>query len=442
MSARKAVLAVTASLALLFALWPFDFRLPAFSVQNGARVTSGGELAFDAPGIVVDEGAAAPLHRGLHGREAVTVAVAAESFSAAQDGPARLVSFARDPWQANFTLGQSGDGIVFRLRTPATGELGWVPGLIADGVVEPGQRQLFVATYDGQRFRIYADGRLAGERELAAGRLEGWDPGFQLSFGNEATGNRPWRGRISDVVVFDEALDAAGVASLKPESLSAPRTSPIYRLRERCRGGDVHDVAPGELAGSPPAPCKVPARLRVTERFELLSLKPRWLSDVVENALVWGTVGLVVGTCFRSRRPLAIVVPLLAVAMALEAAQVLLASRSSSLADLATAVLAGTLAVAGARRAARHRGRDRREVSARPSSNEPSPRGRALRIRRGRPGADAAPAPRAPRSALPPPRRHAARAATAPRSLRSRRRSGADRRRASGCSPAACAGPP
>jgi hypothetical protein len=328
------------SIALFFALWPFHFRMPAYSVDNGARMSKNSEILIEAPGIVVDPDAHELLYRGLHDRDAITVAVAAESFAAEQDGPARIVSFARDPQQANMTLGQVGDGIVFRLRTPVTGEVGIVTGLHAARGVKPGYVQLFVATYDGRHFRIYVDGRLVSDQELAAGQLAGWNPNFQLSFGNEASGNRPWLGRILDVAILNEALDADRVAALDFETFSAPLASQVYRLRERCPGIDA------SLSS-----CEVPALLHITDRFEMLSFKGRRFSDYIENAIVWGVLGLVFGFSFKERRLLDMVVPLVICAAASETTQALIPSRSSSLLDLVTAILAGSLAVTVGRHA-------------------------------------------------------------------------------------------
>jgi hypothetical protein len=75
-----------------------------------------------------------------------------------QIGPARIVSNSADPYSRNFTLGQSGSDLVFRLRTPITGLNGLEPQLRAPGVFgTPGRRHL-VVTYDGALLTLFVDG--------------------------------------------------------------------------------------------------------------------------------------------------------------------------------------------------------------------------------------------------------------------------------------------
>lgn len=38
-----------------------------------------------------------------------------------------------------------------------------------------------------------------------------WDPDYQFAIGNELTLDRPWRGTVSEIIVFDQPLDAASI---------------------------------------------------------------------------------------------------------------------------------------------------------------------------------------------------------------------------------------
>jgi hypothetical protein len=352
MNARIVWSGLAVCLALAFALWPFEFQLPSRSVANGARITSDGALAFEAPGIVVDRGAGALLYERLAGGDGVTLAVVAESYAADQTGPARLVALSRDPWRGNVVVGQEGDRLVFRLRTPKTGPFGEVPGLAAPRVIAPGRRQLFVVAYDGERFRIHADGRLVGERRIAAGPLAGWTRDARLTFGNETTGTRPWLGRIVDVAVFDVALEPSDVGALRAATLATPGARPVYRLSARCPAGDA-EVAPGARAETTRlGTCELPAELAISPRFEIVSLKTRRLSDYVENAGLWLVVGLLLARARGRARLLATVVPLVTLAAGLEAAQALVPARTSSLFDVTAAIVGSGLGAAYGRRLA------------------------------------------------------------------------------------------
>jgi len=75
-----------------------------------------------------------------------------------QRGPARIVSLSADPYRRNFTLGQEGSHLVFRLRTPITGENGMKPELIAPHIFSDTRPHHIVITYDGTSLVLFVDG--------------------------------------------------------------------------------------------------------------------------------------------------------------------------------------------------------------------------------------------------------------------------------------------
>jgi VanZ family protein len=85
-----------------------------------------------------------------------------------QEGPARVVSFSRDPFVRNFDLGQDQSRMVFRIRTPSIGENGNIPRAESADTLEAGRAVSVVATYDGAVARLYLDGELHDRNNLAA----------------------------------------------------------------------------------------------------------------------------------------------------------------------------------------------------------------------------------------------------------------------------------
>jgi hypothetical protein len=95
------------------------------------------------------DGPASGLAERLRQTNAFTLLVRCATEDTDQNGPARIISNSVSPWLRNFTLGQEGSALVFRLRTPQTGVNGYplevaVPGMFSDR--EP--REILV-TYDG-----------------------------------------------------------------------------------------------------------------------------------------------------------------------------------------------------------------------------------------------------------------------------------------------------
>lgn len=86
-----------------------------------------------------------------------TLGATIASIDTAQAGPARIISLSQGPSYRNFTLGQSGSSLVFRLRTPHTGPNGTRPHLIAPDVFSDTTPHDLIISYDGSVIRLYVD---------------------------------------------------------------------------------------------------------------------------------------------------------------------------------------------------------------------------------------------------------------------------------------------
>lgn len=87
-----------------------------------------------------------------------TLYVTMSSHDTTQVGPARIVSFSKDHGHRNFTLGQLGKDLVFRLRTPITGKNGRNPQFIVPDVFSVRGQNNVIITYDGTKLNLYVDG--------------------------------------------------------------------------------------------------------------------------------------------------------------------------------------------------------------------------------------------------------------------------------------------
>jgi hypothetical protein len=106
------------------------------------------------------------LYHTLVSRSQLTLLVRMQTNNLEQAGPARIVTYSLDPGNRNFTLGQIGDTLTFRLRTPATGLNGANPALYTGPVLSLNHSSLVAAVYDGRISRLYVDGKLVGEVDL------------------------------------------------------------------------------------------------------------------------------------------------------------------------------------------------------------------------------------------------------------------------------------
>jgi len=193
-------------------LYPFEFTSPFASLDNSAAWLDDGKgVRFGGSGMLVSAALPTALFEKLRTGKGLTVEIWLSTSSNGQSGPARIASYSLNPWERNFTLGQDGGDLDFRLRTTNSDPNGR-PGIEVAGVFRPGKMQHIVVTYDFSETRFYVDGGLAGSYPRSGG-FETWDPSCLLVFGNEASGGRPWDGSIAYAAIYDRPLGAPGVAA-------------------------------------------------------------------------------------------------------------------------------------------------------------------------------------------------------------------------------------
>ena len=110
---------------------------------------SDGSASIDGHKWLVSEGPASAFARRLRRTNAFSLLVQCATDNTDQDGPARIVSNSVSPWLRNFTLGQQGSDLVFRLRTPGTSLNGYPFELLLPGVFSDRNPRDILVTYDG-----------------------------------------------------------------------------------------------------------------------------------------------------------------------------------------------------------------------------------------------------------------------------------------------------
>jgi VanZ like family len=114
---------------------------PRTSVHTGVWLSG--------PSWLQSDRAAARLAQRLGKTNAFSLRVTCATDDVEQDGPARIVSSSVSPLSRNFTVGQERRDLVFRLRTPETGDNGYPLEVIVPGIFADRQPREILATYDG-----------------------------------------------------------------------------------------------------------------------------------------------------------------------------------------------------------------------------------------------------------------------------------------------------
>jgi hypothetical protein len=196
-------------------LFTFGDRQPGpgqdvpLSVAGQIR-TPGGALSVDGPTTVATEDAMAGFVESCQRSGELTVAAMARPATLDQDGPARVVTLSADTGRRNFTLGQSGNRWVFRLRTTTTSPNGTPDFQAPEGSATTEPTHVVVTRDSEGVVRFYIDGEQVAERAIG-GDLSGWDRGYRLALANELTGDRPWQGEIDWVSIESRCASAAEI---------------------------------------------------------------------------------------------------------------------------------------------------------------------------------------------------------------------------------------
>jgi hypothetical protein len=135
---------------------PLDLRIG--SPEDGYRIRDA-EIAFSGPSMGRTARPASRVTRALQRTGEISVEVICASDGKDQTGPARIVSMSADTKNRNFTLGQEGTDLVFRIRLPGMGSNGigreeprW-PGVFGD----TNFRHIVVA-YANRQLKVFVDG--------------------------------------------------------------------------------------------------------------------------------------------------------------------------------------------------------------------------------------------------------------------------------------------
>lgn len=150
----------------------------------------------------------------------LSVEIVLKSGATGQSGPARILSYSANTNQRNFTLGQEGNELVFRLRTSQSDLNGttWVTTL---KTVLPIDRQLthVVVTYQAGELIYYVNGRVVERRTDIKGDLSTWTGqrvilGDEWPSGNASNGGRFWNGEVERFAIYKRQLTAFEVQNL------------------------------------------------------------------------------------------------------------------------------------------------------------------------------------------------------------------------------------
>jgi len=346
----------------IFLLWPFDFDS---HVKNDARwIGNSNGIEFLNHGQAVSESSSREFFDRLVKGKGLTLELWLQTEDLTQSGPARILSYSINPVLRNFTVGQSRDKLVVKLRTTKTNLNGTDPQLVIADTFNSTSLQHIVIIYDFTEQRVYINGDQKARSNILKGNFSNWDRSCSLVVGNEATGDRPWKGKIYYAAVFDRALteheirqynlsgSKLNTSTFPPvlwkkdssKDIALKSKNPVARyLFDEKKGIVIHDSG----SVSSPVNLLIPRYIRhrvksfLDDSIDYLRGKAQ-LSDIILNILIFIPLGILMHGMLRTRYRLTLKISIMALlagalfSVSVESLQHFSMTRNSSLIDVAT----------------------------------------------------------------------------------------------------------
>lgn len=218
-----------------------EIPLPGSDRRDACRITARGHAHYGRHFDMILAGGAFAAETG-HDRvlaacrasNELTLETVLTPLALEQEGPARIITFSTDTGRRNFTLGQQGEELVLRLRTPRTGPNGTNPETILCRVEAKRTYHLLVSYRPG-RLQGFLDGQPLDLRQAVRGDFSNWSA-QRIVFGDEDSGGRDWSGRLEGVAMYNRAVDrqeAAAHFQLYAAKLAGRKPVPAFRVRGR-----------------------------------------------------------------------------------------------------------------------------------------------------------------------------------------------------------------
>jgi len=187
-------------------VWQNDIESSKVKVRGDAIISDAGEMII-GQGAFIGQDVNEQLLSACQVTNQLTVEGLITISNIGQGGPARIISFSKDTDRRNFTLGQEGNNIVMRLRTPQTGANGLNPQ-VSVCPITPNESMHIIVSYYPDNLFCYLNGELVYQGSDIRGDFSNWEACF-LIFGDEMTGNRNWNGKIKNISIYNRFVGPA-----------------------------------------------------------------------------------------------------------------------------------------------------------------------------------------------------------------------------------------
>ena len=352
-----------------FLLWPFDFL-----IRNDARwVGNSNGIEFLKMGQAMSNSSTQELFDRLVNGRGLTLEAWIQTEDLNQDVFGMILSYSLNADLCNFAIGQEQDHMVFRLRTTETDLNGMKPLLFINNMFNYRSLQHIVIVYDFNEERVYIDGIQRARSNILKGNFSNWDASCKLVIGNDLMGNRPWKGKLYYVAIFNRPMTEKEIrqnylsglphrtntySSLSGKSgstkdIAFKAKGPVARyFFDEGNGNVVHDSGSDSSPVNLFIPKYIENKIKPFLDFSMDNLQSKsQLSDIIINILIFIPLGILIHGTLRTRYILALKISLVALlagtlfSIGIESLQHFSMTRNSSFIDVATNMIGTSLGI-------------------------------------------------------------------------------------------------
>jgi Concanavalin A-like lectin/glucanases superfamily len=263
--------------------------------EGGARFGPNGEMHILGGAFVPDGTFNKEIRDACKKSDQISVEAIVTTSRVPQYGPARIISLSRNPAKRNFTFGQDGDSLVFRLQTSNTSRNGMDFKLAS---IQPGIPYHVLVTYKPGLLVCYVNGKIASQTSFEKGSFDKWHgSSYSLIFGNEVGGVRPWEGYLDSVAIYSRFIDAAEAA--KKFELAGTRIAGRPKIERKVVKAEML-----QKVDSPPVEAITPyRRALVINRYRVREANDATLVNQTVQVAEWALLDAKIPTSYARAKP-------------------------------------------------------------------------------------------------------------------------------------------
>ena len=179
-------------------------------IEKFGESSWGGGFFFADGQTILRASSALKLINACKAGNEITLEAWIRPASTEQDGPARIMTLSKDPYERDFTLGQSLRSYQVRLRTSNTGLNGLEFVVESNSGAATRLMHLLYTRSASDGARLFINAHEVAHRSDVGGSFSTWSD-YQFALANELDGSRPWQGEIHLAAVYSRALTQAQV---------------------------------------------------------------------------------------------------------------------------------------------------------------------------------------------------------------------------------------